>query len=74
MTTATETKLCLYTMTGTNKATGELTRHVCGELVDPDRIAPYRRGHGVCHRHERGLAGWSPITVGGLAANNRSKH
>ena len=51
---------CVYQMTWTDKVTGEKTIHTCGDEIDPTKIAPYRQGHGVCHRHERGLAGWSP--------------
>ena len=32
----------------------------CGEVIEPEKLRPYREGHQVSHRHERGLAGWKP--------------
>ena len=56
---------CIYQMTWTNKSTGEKTIHTCGKEIDSAKIAPYRQGHGVCHRHEWGLAGWNPTNCVG---------
>ena len=57
---------CIYQMTWTDKVTGEKTIHTCGEEIDSTKIAPYRQGHRVCHRHERGLAGWNPSNCKGV--------
>lgn len=62
MTTA---NTCIYSMDWKDQATGEITRHYCGQPIEPEKIAPYRAGHGVCHRHERGLAGWNPTNCVG---------
>ena len=35
-------------------------RYRCNEIIDAEKLVPYRRGQGVCHRHERGFAGWTP--------------
>lgn len=48
---------CCYVNVWTNRLTGERRKYTCGRVIDPDRLPPYRRGQGVCHRHERGLAG-----------------
>ena len=56
---------CIYSMHWTEANTGIVTAHVCGEDIDQTKLAPYRRGQGVCHRHEHGLAGWTPNTCVG---------
>ena len=58
--TAATTSTCNYVMVWKDPNTDERTRWQCNENIDPERIAPYRQEHGVCHRHERGLAGWTP--------------
>ena len=58
--------LRVYGMDWKDKATGEVTRHYCQEPIELDKLAPYRQDHGVCHRPERGLGGWSPSNCVGL--------
>ena len=52
-----EARSCLYEHIWTNRHTGERRAYTCGRAIEPDRLPPYHRGHRVCHRHERGLAG-----------------
>ena len=52
---------CAYRYWFTNHVTGEKRAYHCTSDIDLDRIPPYRRGQGVCHRHERvGMFGVSP--------------
>ena len=55
-----DTSRCMYGMDWTDKGTRVVTNHFCQEDIDETKLAPYRRGHGVCHRHEHGLGGWTP--------------
>ena len=66
-----DTTLCVYGMDWSDKATGAVTRHYCQEPIDLDKLPPYRKGHGVCHRHERGLAGWDPTNCSGPCCRSR---
>ena len=66
-----DTALCVYGMDWNDKATGAVTRHYCQEPIDLDKLPPYRKGHGVCHRHERGLAGWDPTNCSGPCCRSR---
>ena len=48
---------CCYGLTWHNRKTGQSRTYTCGLAIEPELLAPYRRGLGVCHRHERGLNG-----------------
>ena len=56
----TATSTCNYVMVWKDPNTGERSRWRCNHSINPDLLAPYRQGHGVCHLHERGLSGWTP--------------
>ena len=64
-----DTTLCVYGMDWNDKATGEVGTIARSRLTWTSS-RPYRKG-GVCHRHERGLAGWDPTNCIGPCCRSR---